>query len=397
MCEKNRSARSVCRLVAALLLLFAAAAPIAGVAAAEERKPFEFTPARHGEGSLEMIGNVPVVVVRGTPRQMGEQLGALLAGPLHDMNEREEAIVEGFGLPAHSPLLLSLGTVLADRVPPAHLAEMKAVAKSAGIRYDFLLAGNVGYDIAKIGGCSALLIDGAHSATGEVVFGRNMDFPNLGFLDRVGVVVVYHGQGKHAFASVTFPGYLGCLSGMNDAGLAVAQLEVNEAGDGSPRFDPTGTPLSFSFRRVLEECATVEEAEKLLGTFHRTSMCNMAICDPKTVAVFELTHKDVMRREAEAGFCACTNHFRTDRLGPPRACRRYESLSQAFGSDRLSLADVQHKLDQANQGELTIQTMIFEPAALELRLALGAPPVSARPLQAIDLAPLLKGEAKRER
>ncbi|HEY1785224.1 MAG TPA: C45 family peptidase [Pirellulales bacterium] len=359
---------------------------------AAAREPLEFEPAQHGEGSLVMVGNVPVVVVRGTPEQMGEQLGALTAGPLADIAARQEAIMAGFGLPAKSPLLSSFGGVLAMRIPPNHLAELKATAKSSGVKYDFLVLGNVVYDVAKIGGCSALMVDGQHSATGQIAFGRNMDFPTFGFLDRVGLVVVYRGEGKHALASITFPGFLGCISGMNDAGLAVAQLEVNEASDGSPRFDPAGTPLAFCFRRVLEECATVDEAEKLLGTIRRTSMCNMAICDPTTMAVLEITTKSVVRRPAEQGFCACTNHFRTDALSRERECRRYDLLSQAFDSQRLTLDDVVHKLDEVNQRQLTIQTMIFEPATLRLRLALGAAPVSAKPLQLVDLAPLLKAE-----
>jgi isopenicillin-N N-acyltransferase like protein len=354
------------------------------------REPFAFQPARHGDGSLELIGNVPVAIVRGTPEQMGEQLGTLLAGPLTDMAAQRDALLSGFGLPGGSSLVMKLGGLLADRIPRDHLAELKAVGQSSGIGSDFLLLGNVIYDVAKIGGCSALMVDAGHSATGEVVFGRNMDFPSFGFLDRVGMVVVYHGEGKHALASITFPGFLGCISGMNDAGLAVAQLEVTHARDGSSRFDPTGTPLAFCFRRVLEDCTTVDEAEKLLGSLHRTSMCNMAICDTKTMAVLEITNRTVVRRSATNGFCACTNHFRTDELGPAGECRRYDLLSRAFGSPKLTLTDLGHELDQVNQGKLTIQTMIFEPATQRLHLAMGAGPVSAKPLEMIELAPLLK-------
>ncbi len=365
---------------------------LAGGSFATAREPFEFEAGRHNQGSLTLVGNVPVAVVSGTAEQMGEQLGALIAGPMADMAARKDEIANGFGLPAGTPLIMKLGGLLADRIPPNHLAELKAAAKSSGVGYDFLLFGNVVYDVAKIGGCSALLVDGEHSATGQVVFGRNMDFPPFGFLDRVGMVVVYRAEGKHALASITFPCFLGCISGMNDAGLAVAQLEVNEARDGSSHFDPTGTPLAFCFRRVLEECATVDEAEKLLGTMRRTSMCNMAICDPKTMAVLEISTKSVVRRSAEHGYCACTNHFRTDALGPARACRRYELLSRAFDAPRLSLEDIARKLDEVNQRQMTIQTMIFEPSALRLHLALGAGPVSGKPLQLVDLAPLLKAE-----
>jgi len=42
----------------------------------------------------------------------------------------------------------------------------------------------------------------------------------------------------------------------------------------SPRFDPQGDPMLLTFRRVLEECATVEEAEKLLRQTRHTTWFN---------------------------------------------------------------------------------------------------------------------------
>jgi predicted choloylglycine hydrolase len=75
------------------------------------------------------------------------------------------------------------------------------------------------------------------------------------------LVTVYRQRGKHAFASIGFPGLIGCASGINERGLAVAWLDASSTRDGSPAFNPTGTPLVCCFRRILEECATVEEAE----------------------------------------------------------------------------------------------------------------------------------------
>ena len=46
-----------------------------------------------------------------------------------------------------------------------------------------------------------------------------------------------------------------------------------------------------------------------------------------------------------------------------------------------------------NQGNHTIQTMVFEPAILVLHLSIGAGPTSARPLNRVDLKPLLQPKA----
>ena len=299
------------------MLMLAAWLGTAALAAA--REPLEFEPARHGQGSLTMVGNVPVVVVRGTPEQMGEQLGALTAGPLADIAARQEAILSGFGLPARSPLLLSLGGVLATRIPPNHLAELKAVAKSSGVGYDFLVLGNVVYDVAKIGGCSALLVDGQHSATGQVVFR-----PEHGFSDVWAFWTGWAGRRlsrrRKARAGLDhLSRLLGLHLGHERRRPGRGPVGSDEAGDGSPRFDPAGTPLAFCFRRVLEECATVDEAEKLLGTIRRTSMCNMAICDTAHDGGAG-DHDQVGRAAAgRAGFLCLHESFPHRRVGPRRA------------------------------------------------------------------------------
>jgi hypothetical protein len=58
--------------------------------------------------------------------------------------------------------------------------------------------------------------------------------------------------------------------------------------------------------------------------------------------------------------------------------------------DKLDLRDVSARMHAANQGADTFQTMIFEPAALKLHLAIGKCPTSALPLIELDLKPLLK-------
>ena len=53
----------------------------------------------------------------------------------------------------------------------------------------------------------------------------------------------------------------------------------------------------LAFRRVLEECGTVAEAEKLLRDMPRTTTCCMTICDKSGGVVFEITPKHIEVRE----------------------------------------------------------------------------------------------------
>ena len=85
---------------------------------------------------------------------------------------------------------------------------------------------------------SDLLPAPALSAADGPLFGRNLDFPTLGYLEQYTLITVYRPTGKRAFASIGFPGLIGVISGMNDSGLAMAILEVDEAADDSPKLDP---------------------------------------------------------------------------------------------------------------------------------------------------------------
>jgi len=357
-----------------------------------------FSPGRHGPGRLEYIGNVPVLVTRGTPEQIGRQTAHLLG------NEAEQVLDYPRRVFASGPdgeaawsRLMEAARQLKANIPPAHRTELEVTAKLARLDVDVLAAGNVVMDVYRGLGCSSLQVAPERSCTGGVLFGRNLDFPSAGYLHRYSIVTVCHPEGKRAFASVGFAGLFGCLSGMNDAGLTLAVHEVLVSRDGSRLFNPKGVPYAFLFRRILEECGTVDEAERLLQSVERTTMYNLAVADRNRTVVFEVTPKSVVRREGEGGLCACTNHFRTNALAIFPVCDRYEKLSASTGGARLGIPQVAARLHAANLGQLTLQTMVFEPGPLRLHLALGNLPASAGPLEVIELAPLLATEATKQK
>src|SRR5262249_16285493 len=150
------------------------------------------------------------------------------------------------------------------------------------------------------------------------LMGRNLDYPSLGYAQDYSLVTVCKPAGaKHAFVSVGFPGLVGCLSGMNDAGLSLSILEVFQIRFGERKFDPTGTPYALCYRRLLEECSTIDEARQMLESMHRTATTNLVLADKNGVATFEITPDYVIVRPAtQDGCCACTNHFSTDFLRP---------------------------------------------------------------------------------
>jgi predicted choloylglycine hydrolase len=354
-------------------------------------EPFRFPEAKQGKGELKYVNGVPVLMVEGTPEEIGKQVGILAIKPAPQILNVIQEFLKVRGLDKAWPWLVKVCNSMVPQFPPDHLKELEAAAKSSGIDRDHFIVVNTAYDIIKVSGCSTLVVAPEKSVSGTPLFGRNLDFFLIAQVNEYSLVTIYRPKGKHAFASIGFPGIFGCMSGMNDAGLALASNEVKSSKDGSPKYDLKATPLVLAFRQILEECTTVEEVEKFLRSMRRSSTVNLTVCDKKGGVVFEITPKNVIVRRPEGGILTCTNHFRAKELATNTQCRRYEILQGSRELGKLDLKDVAKKLDEANQGTNTIQTMIFEPAALRLHVALGQVPTSAQPLRVLDLGAIFKG------
>jgi len=359
--------------------------------------PFRYPEAKYAHGELKYVNGLPVLTVEGTPDQIGEAVGALAVRPAPQMASYPEDLLTHFHLQFLWATFVHAGKKMVQHFPPDYRAELEAMARGSGVDRDRLVVGNTLFDLKKVLACSALLVEPGRSATGQPLLGRNLDYPSLGYAHEYSLVTVYRPAGaKHTFASVGFPGLVGCLSGMNDAGLSLAVLEVFQIKAWRKRIDSSGIPYALCYRRILEECATIGEAKELLEKMRRTTITNLALADRNGVAVFEVTPRCVRVRRPQGGTCVCTNHFCTEQLAPfvPLdvfdTFDRYQILDQAArGHGKLGLADLHRSLDAARQETETMQTMIFEPAALRVHLAVGSCPSSAGRLKPLELAPLL--------
>jgi predicted choloylglycine hydrolase len=380
------------RLVVSTLVCLVSCSP---PSPARAEKPFQFPEAKQGKGELRYVNGIPILTVEGSPAETGEQMAVLAVKPAKRVLDYPKDLLHAIRMEAALPVLTMAGKAMVARFPADYLAELEAIAKS-GIDRDTVVLGNTMFDIKNVFACSALIVEADRSATKGPLFGRNLDYPSLGYIYEYSLVTVYKSKGKHAFASIGFPGLVGCLSGMNDAGLCLGVLEVRHVKEGEEKFDAFGTPYALCYRRILEECATVEEAEKLLKSMRRTALGNLAICDPHGGAVFEITPKHLVVRRPEQGLCSCTNHFHTKELKPESqpnvfgTLNRYEILERTRQLSKVGLDDVHKALDATSVKTHTLQTMTFEPARLRIHLSIGCCPSSAKKPTTLDLSPLFQ-------
>src|SRR5689334_10187885 len=103
---------------------------LVGGSAVQAAEKFEFVAGKQGDGSLELAGKVPIVVVRGTPEEIGEQLGTLLRGPLADMAANQDRLLAGFRVGAAREILMQTGKLMASHFPPEYVTELQATSKA---------------------------------------------------------------------------------------------------------------------------------------------------------------------------------------------------------------------------------------------------------------------------
>ncbi len=359
-------------------------------ATARADNPDSFPAAKHKGGELRYVDGVPVLTLRGKPAEMGEQFGILAVRNAPNLTALHQQFLKDSGQEAFYPFIVKLAKELKKGFPKHHLEEMEAAALAADRDQDRLYFANTIADLSSGLGCSTVIVEKERSKTGAPLFGRNFDWlPSKGITEHT-LIVVYKGEGKRAFAAITVTPIEGVLSGMNDAGLSLTINEISlKKSKDKAAFNWKGTPLLLAFRRVLEECSTVAEAEKLLRGVERTTSCCLTICDKNGGVVFEITPKNLEVRAAENGVCCCTNHFRTDKLMIENKCWRFDKLaplSKSMGT--LSVKDVFARLDDVHQGKATLQSMVFEPKERVLHFAYGEGPATRKDPHRIDLGKL---------
>lgn len=340
---------------------------------------------------IEVPFPLPVIELAGTGEQIGAAHGQALGGPIRELHT--SYLNAFFNSPGRRAVAMMAAAAFEPRIAPEHLAEIKALAKETGIDPRQMLLANCFLDLAPVVACSTVALPAEAAPDGVARFGRNLDFPSFDIADKASVVLVYKPRAgtqrdRYAFAAVSWPGMCGVLSGMNEHGLTLANMEVRR----TQRL-PDAMPYILLYRTVLERCATVDEAISLLKKTPRQSVNNLMLMDAAgNRAVAEITPQKVTVRRGQAGAALfSTNHQRGADADSGGRCRRYDSLHAAakkqFG--QVDVKAIETMLARASQGKLTLQSMVFEPSNRVIYLSAGAD-AAKKPFYRLDLKPRFK-------
>jgi len=222
----------------------------------------------HADAIMTRVGSgddaIPVVVVSGTPYEMGFAQGKLLRKEATALLNRMLAVVRAEDAERYSDAVLDEAWASVSPHTDARFKEeVEGFAKGSGIPVEVVLRVHM-IPVISDYSCSGIAAWGKATVDGHLYQTRNLDWVMEVRAHDYPCIVVYRPDEGVAHVNVTFAGFLAAHTGMNAEGIALSEMG-NSPGREYP-YDLNGAHFSTLFRRVLYDAHDLDEA---LATFQR--------------------------------------------------------------------------------------------------------------------------------
>ncbi|HQV38273.1 MAG: acyl-CoA--6-aminopenicillanic acid acyl-transferase [Flavobacteriales bacterium] len=284
--------------------------------------------------------------LQGDPLELGLYQGAL-EGDLyrHQENIFFDKIKDLVPKPGKQRLLIKfLGWFnrnMYKHVTNEYLAEIEGLSRYDGHTYDHVApaymralylhgAHDIGHAVQQMAlvECSSFAAWGESSCDGELIIGRNFDFyAGDAFAENRVVSFIAPALG-HRFMSVSWPGFIGVLSGMNDQGLTVT---MNSGRSSVPL--QAKTPISILALEIMQYASTIDEAvaiAKKRDVFVSESLMIGSAKDGRAVVIEKSPRKMDVFQVPGADHLVCTNHFQGEAYAKDRRNRQQIAESHSM-------------------------------------------------------------------
>lgn len=254
---------------------------------------------QEGAGKLYQVEGQLLLVMEGTPAEMGFQHGRLLAKRIHHI-VKEGYMAKAFYARGYTLEYINAQSERMEKhFPPEYIEEMRGIVKglqAAGvsdINYEEIRSAVTQAEIAHHPAneppefktpattpppqqCSNFAVWGKWTKDGHLLHGRNLDWNIDGGAQEDAVLLVWHPATGIPFMMLGWSGGIASVSGMNAQGITIGEMTSVSTDE---TFD--GLPLMLMMRRVLETAATLDEAVAVIQKGPRTIGWNFVIGDGK--------------------------------------------------------------------------------------------------------------------
>jgi isopenicillin-N N-acyltransferase-like protein len=154
------------------------------------------------------------------------------------------------------------------------LREMDALAAASGMHAQEARLANY---FPELFHCSGFALLPEATKDGHVYHGRVLDYLKGVGLEQNAVVMVYQpDDGRNAWVNLSYAGFVGSVTAMNEKGISIGEM----GGRGAGEWD--GKPMAQLVREVMERASTLDEAVAIMKAGPRTCEYYYVIADGKT-------------------------------------------------------------------------------------------------------------------
>lgn len=266
--------------------------------------------------------------VKGNPLQLGYNYGALTQNLMQKQEEIFFSKVETF-VPSKFKQNLLRGFLkwynrkMYLNIRDDFQAELYGLSQYSSDHYNFIApkfqrnmylhgAHDIGHAMQDlmVVGCTSLAVWNENSEDGDLLIGRNFDFYVGDDFAKNKMVAFVEPENGIPYLSVSWPGMIGVVSGMNKEGISVT---INAGKSKIPM--AAKTPVSLVTREILQFSKTIDDAIAIARkrkVFVSESILVGSANDNKAV-IIEVSPKNFgVYDAANSSKVLCTNHFQSE-------------------------------------------------------------------------------------
>lgn len=267
--------------------------------------------------------------ITGTPAERGVIYGLMNRDMLKYqedvfVNQIHEIIPSEWWVKFLHKVIIIFNKDMAEHIPQEFRKEIYAMSLSCTDEYDaygspyvrqlnYHAAHDIGHAMQQymLVGCSSFAAWDDASEDGNLIVGRNFDFYVGDDFAKNKVVLIMEPDEGYKFISISWPGMMGVLSGMNEEGLTVT---INAAKGAIPT--SSAIPISLLTRQILQYASTIEEAFAIAQEYETFVSESILIASAKDgyAAIIEKTPKQISLFEEDKNVTkiVCTNHYQSE-------------------------------------------------------------------------------------